>query len=176
MYQIIAQTIGFLGMGLYIVSYQFKSNFGLIVSQLASAGAYAVHFLMLGAYTGSILQLVTMLNYCLLTYSRNHRTGWASWRGWKWLASAAFVLATVLTWKSTVDLLPCLGSVATTFANWTRNGKKMRLARLFVSGPGWLVYGFVTGSYSSVLCESIGIVSVLISIARFGLKALDKED
>ncbi|MBR4099026.1 MAG: YgjV family protein [Clostridium sp.] len=176
MYYIIAQAIGFLGMGLYIISYQFKGNRWLMVSQLASCAAYAVHFFMLGAYTGCALQLVSVLNYCLLVYSREHKEAWATWGGWKWVISAVFIGSTVFTWKNALDILPCMGSVSTTIANWTRNGKTMRLARLFISGPGWLIYDAATRSYSGVLCEVFGIVSVLVSIWRYGLKALDQKD
>lgn len=176
MYYILAQAVGFIGMGLYIISYQFKKNQWLIWLQLGSTAAYAVHFFMLHAPTGCALQIVTMVSYSLLVYNGDHPGSWASWKGWKWILSGIFTTAAILTWKGPLDFLPCLSAVSMTFANWTRNGKTMRLIRLFISAPGWLIYDIMAVSYSGILCELFGIVSVLISIYRYGLKELDRVD
>lgn len=176
MYYIVAQAIGFLGAALYIISYQFKENRWLIPIQLGASATYVVHFFMLGAYTGSALQIITLFSYVLLTYNGYHKDSWAAWKGWKWIISGVYLVSTLFTWKSWIDFLPCLGSISTTLGNWTRNGKTLRLARLCVSGPGWLIYDTVTHSYSGILCEAIGIISLAVSIHRHGLKELDRVD
>ncbi len=81
-----------------------------------------------------------------------------------------------MTWTDAFSLLPCAAMIVTTSAMWSTNGKKIRLANMFVSSPFWLVYDAHAGSWSGVLCELFAISSIMISIFRYGLKALDVDE
>lgn len=163
-------------MGLYILSYQCRSSRRLLLVQMLGALVYASHFALLGAYSGAISQLITMCNCALLGFGADDPRAWSAWRGWKWLVAACYVIFTLMTMHSAADLLPCVGSVATTFAAWTRVGRDIRLAKLFVSGPCWAVYDILNHSISGVLTQLIGMLSVLISILRYGWKALGEKN
>ena len=176
MYMLIAQLIGFIGPGLYVISFQCKSSRKLLILQLVGSLAYAVSIFMLGGYSGFAVAMIAVLNYLILSYgiATNHR--WACWKGWGVVFTLLYIGATAMTWQGWFDILPCIGTGSTTLTNWTRNGKKIRIARLFVNSPTWMIYDFFAHSYSGVISEIISIISILISVYRYGWDELDRTD
>jgi len=51
----VAQVIGFLGMGIFVASFQCKSARKLLWMSVLSSAVYIVHFYLLGAYAGALL-------------------------------------------------------------------------------------------------------------------------
>jgi len=169
MYQVITQAIGFVATGLEIGSYQCKSSRKLIFVQMCGNIAFLTHMLMLGAYSGCINLLIS----CIRNYVLSSKGNWARWKGWLWVLVGANLLGTFLTWESPFSLLPCIAVVAITIGCWTRNGKKIRIASFCCSSPSWLIYDIYSGSYSGIITEIFVLSSVVISIFRYGWKALD---
>ena len=52
--EFIAQIIGFIALIFAMVSYQMKTQKGIVLIQIVSCAFFAVHFLMLGAFTGGL--------------------------------------------------------------------------------------------------------------------------
>lgn len=170
----VAQVIGFIGMLVFVLSFQCKSARRLLWVTVLSSAIYIVHFYLLHAYAGALLEIFLVLNYTICNFGGEKPDTVFNWRGWKWVFSACYVVSTVLSWQSMADLLPCAGSVATSFVGWTRNGKKIRVARLAFISPVWLAYDIIIHSYGGILAHIIGITSILISVWRYGWKALDQ--
>ena len=171
MYAVLAQLIGFVGLGAFVLSFQCKNNKYLILLFLAANLCYTVQFFMLGGYTASVSELIAVFN-CLVQSAYGRK--WAGWYGWRWLFSGLYVAALALTWQNWFSLLPCVGAVISTLAMWSRNGKTIRMTRLTVVAPCWLVYDAYVGSISGVISQILSIGSILISIRRHGMKALDQ--
>ena len=169
MYQIITHVIGFVATALQIGSFQCKSSRKLIFMQLFGNTAFLIHMFMLGAYSGCMNLLISVIRYAILTCRRP----WAYWKGWPWLLVAANLLGTALTWENIFSILPCIAVVSLTIASWSRNGKKIRIANLCFVSPSWLIYEFYAGSYSGIVTELFSIGSVVVSVLRYGWKALD---
>lgn len=172
MYYLVAQAIGFIGMALCIGCFQCKSNRLLLLCQMLGNAVYAVHFLMLGAYSGCISALLLVCSNIPVCVTDR---AWTKWKGWKWLFCALFILACVFTYQDAFSLLPCAASVAFTLTNYTGNGKVIRRSKLLLVGPGWVIYNIYVHSWSGTLSESIGMLSALISLCRFGSKSLEKD-
>lgn len=172
MYFAAAQGVGFIAMALGIVSYQCKSTRLLILCQMSGNVAFAVHYLMLGAYAACIGQLILSLSNLLLCMKRP----WTRWRGWKWIFSALSLAACFATWKDGFSIIPCAASVISILTNWSFNGKVIRLGKLLLSCPGWIVYDLHVRSYSGILCELIAMGSALVSICRYGISQLDSNE
>ena len=51
---VIIQLVGFIGTGLYLLSYQFKVNKNLFKVQFLAYVFYTLHFILLGAITGGV--------------------------------------------------------------------------------------------------------------------------
>ena len=48
----------------------------------------------------------------------------------------------------------------------------IRLSNLFCASPCWLIFDIIVGSIGGILNETILIVSILVSIYRYGWKGL----
>ena len=62
--------------------------------------------------------------------------------------------------------------VSANIGYWDNNAQKIRLVNLAVASPCWLVYDILVGSWGGVANEVITTVSALVSIGRYGWKAL----
>ena len=64
-------------------------------------------------------------------------------------------------------------TVAGTIGYWTNNARNIRIANLAVNSPCMLLYDVLVKSWGGALNEAVTLVSIIISIIRFGWKALD---
>lgn len=173
MYYFAAQLVGFIGTGIMFLSYQCKDSKKLFLMQMLSNIAYILHFFMLGAFSGSLNLLVSLLRNFVLINSNNN---WAKNKYWLWLFFGLHLIVTIFTLRNAFSLLPCIGMIAMAVSSWTRNGKKVRYANLFINSPAWLIYDIYTRSYAGILCEVLLLFSVIISFLRYGVKDLDHVD
>lgn len=166
MYDILTQVIGFAGMGLYISSFACKRSNWIVFLQVVGNGLFIVHFLTLGAYSGCINIAIAVCSNIVLLFFMNGKK-WAAWVGWRWLFCLLAVLACMVTWKDLYSLLPCISAIFFVLTNWTCRETVIRLGKIAVVGPGWIIYNFYVSSYSGVLSESFGIASALFSILYY---------
>ena len=173
MNEYIVQGIGFVGVALFIISYQIKSNRALFLCQMLGCIVFCIQFFIMGAYTGAISLIVNIVRNLLLLKSNV----------WKWARSRVTVsvilllltLMTAYTWAGWVSLLPFASVAVTTIGYWTHNAQKIRLSQLFGS-PCTLTYDLIIHSWGGALSEGIAIASILVSIYRFGWKNLADEN
>ncbi|MBO5496113.1 MAG: YgjV family protein [Oscillospiraceae bacterium] len=166
------QAIGFVGVGLFILSYQIKSNRALFFCQMLGCVIFCVQFFLLGAYTGAVSLFINILRNVLLL--KSNVWPWARSRGTLAVLLLLLALTTVFTWAGWISLLPFVSMAVSTIGYWTQNGQKIRLSQL-IGSPCTLLYDALIHSWGGALNEGIAIVSILISIYRFGWKALAEE-
>lgn len=167
---IIIQIIGFIGTALFFLSFQCKNNKALFRVQFAAYLLYTTHLLLLGAATGGISYLINMVRSVCLG---------STWKFGRSKAMCAILcvlqLATLgLTWAGWISVLPVVANIATTIGGYTHNGKKIRIAGIFVNSPLWLLYSILVGSWAGILDEVISEISMILSVVRFGWKGLDE--
>lgn len=167
----LAQIFGFVGAAVLWASFQCKDTKRLFLLQFIASMIFSLHFFLLGAYTGMILNIIAVLR-SLLLYHGNKK--WASHPIAMVTVMLMFALSGVFTWDGWISLLPTVSMVFGTMFMWSRNGKSLRLALLLLISPCWLIYNFAMGSISGVLTEMVNIISVIISLFRFGIKELDR--
>nr|WP_325225228.1 YgjV family protein [uncultured Oscillibacter sp.] len=172
MNEYMVQAIGFLGVALFIISYQIRSNRALFLCQLMGCIVFCVQFFLMGAYTGAISLIVNIARNLLLIKSND----------WKWAKSqvtlAAIILLllvmTICTWAGWISILPFVSVAVTSIGYWTQNAQKIRLSQLFGS-PCTLLYDILVHTWGGAVCEAITILSIIISIVRFGWRNLGEE-
>ena len=169
---IFIQCIGFIGVLLFVISYQIKANKGLFVCQMLGCLMFCIQFFLMGAYTGAISLIINIIRNILLIKSKD----------WKWVKSKivlaiillALIVSTIVTWNGPISLLPFASIAVTTLGYWTNNALKIRLSQM-IGSPCYLVYDVLVQSWGGVVSESIAIISIIVSICRFGWKNLSNE-
>lgn len=170
MSEFFVQLTGFVGVAFFILSYQIRSNRVLFLCQLMGCLIFCAQFILMGAYTGALSLTVSIARNALLLKADD----------WKWVRSKAtlsailalLLIITVSTWAGWISLLPFTAVGAASIGYWSDNARKIRLSQLLVGSPCTLVYDLMVGSWGGVTSEAITLVSILVSIYRFGWKKL----
>ncbi len=171
MNDIIIQIIGFVGMLCHFVSFQQKKRKGILFFQICASAVFLVHFALLGAYTGAILNVIGLFR--ALVFMNNDKK-WAQSSVWLWVFIIAFTASSIATWESWYSILPTTGMILTTVSYWLKNETKIRLIT-FPGSPCWLIYNAINGSFSGVLTECMVMTSLIIAIVRYDILKKGKE-
>ena len=172
MNEYIVQGIGFTGTALFIISYQIKSNRALFFCQMLGCIVFCIQFTIMGAYTGAISLIINIARNVLLLKSNTWK--WAGSKAAMYIVLLLLTLLTAYTWAGWISLLPFASVAVTTIGYWTHNGQKIRISQL-IGSPCTLTYDLLIRTWGGALSESITIVSILVSIYRFGWKNLSNE-
>ena len=167
------QAMGFVGLLFFLVSYQIRSNRVLFLFQLLGCIIFSAQMALLGAFTGALRLLVNILRNVLLLKIND----------WKWVENkltlgaviVLLVIITAYTWAGPISLLPFLSVAVSSVGYWTNNAQKIRLSQLFAS-PCTLVYDILIGSWGGAATEAMAILSIVISIVRFGWRNLGEDE
>ena len=175
-YQILAQAIGIVAMVLAILSYQRKTQRGVILMQLFSSTLFAINMAMLGATMGALMNLTGAVRAIIFA---NKEKFHADQIGWVYGFIAVFVLFYALTFtvfgapvtplNLIVEFLPVLGMSAQTIGFHQKEARHVRAVGL-ISSPSWLIYNFFGGSIGGILCEIFSLISIFIGILRYDRK------
>ena len=177
LWDIIAQGIGILAMTGYCVSFQFKKTAGCVTMQLLGSGLFCLHFLMLGAVGGFLMNVVGVCRAVLLLFGeRTHKLPILILLIVMFLGGST--LCVFLSWDTPLVFITCLGQIVGLIGLWTKDAKKLRLAQFFGTSPAWIVYNVVNRSLGGLLCEIFNMLSIVVYFARmkFGrAKVTEKE-
>lgn len=167
---ILSQSFGILGVICFIASFQIKNNKKLFLVQILANIMFGIQFVLLSAYTGCV-SLVICIVRNLLMMRRNQ---------WKWTNSwviCGLLLTlslgnTVLNWEGWFSIFSFGAVAGSTIGYWSNNARAIRTSNLFCASPCWIVYDVAVGAWAGVINEIIAMVSILISVYRFGWKEL----
>ena len=171
--ELIVQGIGFVAVAAFILSYQIKSNRWLFLLKLIGTVLFCLQFFLLDAFSGCLSLAVNILRNGLMM--RYDDWKWVRWKGFPLLITVLFTAVLIYTWNGPISLLPYIGSVSSTFVYWTNSPRKIRLVDLACASPCWLVYDLIVHSWGGLLSESITLVSIIVSIIRFGWMGLEED-
>lgn len=164
------QGLGFLGMGLNIVSYQAKRPQTITLIMLLGSTLFAVHFGLLGAYSGMLANIISAARN--LYFTKANRTPKAAFYVMAALSLASYAAAFAVFGKSPtlrnviLEVLPCVGCIALSYGMVRRTGNTIRLMG-YISSPAWLIYNIFNFSVGGILCEVITLVSITVGLLRF---------
>ena len=161
-YDITAQLVGFVGFIAVFASFQMKSRSHILLLQLIGGLFFAFHFGLLGAFTGAVLNIISVVKVLLFRhYSGPHRPAWPPH-----LIAVLLIGATAFTWSGWVSLLPMIGMLALNYGFWRHNEQTMRRSAAIAS-PVWLVYNVINFSIAGIITELFVISSIAIALWRF---------
>ena len=176
MTEIILQMIGIFGMLSAVISYQCKANRNYFVWQGLSAVFFSLQFILMGAWAGLLFNAFNIVRALIYRVSKISRSIWTIIIFEIYILTAALISVFLLkeTWWLVIFVF--VAQAAGTFAMWTKNGKTIRLAQLFVISPFWLLYDALipVPSIGGVLCEIFNMTSVVVSMVRFRKTGFDQ--
>lgn len=163
--EIIAQIIGVLALIVSMSSFQMRTHKKIVTFQIVSCSLFAIHFLMLGAHTGALLNFIAAVRSAVFA---NKDKKWAKSNLWLVFFSIVCIIAVAFSWEGCLSLLPMAGMILTTISFGIENPKAVRFIS-FPSSPLWMIYNFVKHSYAGVLTETFVMCSIIIAIIRLDI-------
>ncbi len=173
---IIAQVIGILAMAMNILSYQQKKQSGVIAVQMVGASLFAIHFWMLGAMVGALLNVVAAVRALIFYYKKQLHADHIAWTvGFEVVYFVCYALTFTVFGKAPtlpnliLEFLPVIGMTALMLGYRAKSAGAIRRFGL-ISSPAWLIYNVVNLSIGAICCETVSILSIVIGMLRLDKK------
>ncbi|MBP3375532.1 MAG: YgjV family protein [Clostridia bacterium] len=165
--KITALVVGALGICANVFIYQQKSSKHLLVYKLISDVIWAVHYLLLGGYSGMAVACIGIVRESIFL---NKKHKWAQSNLWLLLFVLLSIGSAALTWKSPLNLLPATASVLSVFGFWRANPKLSR-ALAYPISICMLTYDIFILSYMGIANEIFTLLSTTVAIVITIVKA-----
>lgn len=170
---LIANGVGLVAVVLFVASYQMKRRNGIIVCNAISRALYILQYVLLGAFSGAVLDVIGLLSSVLA--ARKDTPLMKKLRiPVLILINAGMLVATVLLYESVWDVLPFIGVLLHTTAFWLTDEKKIRLLSILGS-PFWFAYNAHALAFGSAAGDLFTIVSIGIAILRYDVLKKKKD-
>lgn len=167
--EIITQIIGFLAFLLAVLTFQSNKHKNITLIKCASDALFVVQFIMLGAYTGAMMNAIGCVRniaYAKLVERKKDVKIAVI------IFSIIVIVSGVVTWNGPISLLAILGKLLSTLSYAFKNPKNVRRMTIPVCIV-WGIYDLICGSWAGVLTEVFTLASIAVAYFRFDTK---KED
>ncbi len=157
--ELFAQAIGFSGVVINLLIYQQKTQKRVLLFKFLSDMAWAVHYLLIGAFSGAAIACVGLLRESVFMLSEKHRKKWLV------LFLCITAVSVYLTRKNWFSLFPAIASFLSVISFWQRNPNLTR----FLAFPISLcmgTYSFSNGSWAGICNEVLTVSSATIGLLR----------
>ncbi len=151
------QVLGFIAFIFFFASYIFKNKENIVWFQLISYMIFSIHYLLLGAFTGSLLELGCVGSSIATNYHSNNKKIYSI------ILIAIYIVIAIISWESWYSLIPTIVCIFTTLSLFYGNAFTLRLVGL-VNSLGWGIYSYFVKSYVGVVTNSFLIIFILICI------------
>ena len=159
---ILIQIVGLIALILGVVSVQFKHRRNILLVQLSASVTWIIHFLLLGATSGAVMNAVGALRTYSYYVCRSEPR--PSWLPWSIAVLAAIV--TVATWQGMLSLLPLSAMLLAIYALWQKSEQKIRFY-LTLCVPLWFAYNLTVMSYAGMASDLLALISGVIALYRY---------
>lgn len=168
MHPIIPQIVGLVAVVFFLLSYQLKRRRDIIVCNAASRGLYVLQYLLLGAISGAVLDVMGVIA-SVVAQKKEHPFIKKHIRLVFALVNVMIVAAGLLICfmrRSALDLLPIAGVLLHTGAFWMTDEKSIR--RISLAGsPFWLAYNLASAAYGSAIGDILSMVSIVTAMIKY---------
>ena len=160
---IAGQIMGFMAVVLGFVSFQMHTQKQLLVVQTATTIAFCIHYYLIGANSGLILNLLGIARN--LAYYHKERPIFSGKKCPIFFAVTMGIVG-LLSWQGYYSIFILLGLVINTLCLSFTDPQKIRTS-ILVTSPMVLIYDAFVMSVGGVIYESVVIVSSVIGIIRY---------
>ncbi len=169
---VIAQTIGVVAMVFNVLSYQGKKQSTVIACQLVGSLLFSVNFLLLGAYTGALMNVISAVRAVIFLFKKRLRADRPAWlAAFICIYLAVYILNFTAFGKEptpaalATEFLPVIGMTAVSVGFMLNGAANVRRCGLIAS-PAWLIYNVRARSVGAIICEILTLCSVITGIVR----------
>lgn len=167
----IIQLIGFLGLAISILAFQFKKHRGIVLCKALSELTFSLQYILLGAWTAAVLDFISVVrNFLFYKLVKKNRSTTPIIVGF----GIFVVLTGVFTFDGIVSLLPIGSKLLTTISYGMKNERWLRIITL-PSCIFWIIYNLFVGSAAGVLTDVMTLVSLLIAMYKFDFNKQSSE-
>ncbi|HYG87277.1 MAG TPA: YgjV family protein [Azospirillum sp.] len=157
----LAQGIGLAGTACGMSWPLFRGRIGMLLAQLAASLFFALHFGLLGAETGSAMNLLAAAQ-AVVAVPLGTRPGFRL----VYLAVLPFIAAGVaLTWSGVPSAFAALGFGFVSLARYQTAVRPFRRI-MAVALPCWFVHNLMVGSLPGMLSDVVGMALNLAMLVR----------
>ena len=168
---IIAQIIGILALIILMLSFQKNEKKLLLKYQIISSFLYALQYVFLGAYTGSLMNLTCMVRNFIFNKYNNKKVP----IHWLIIIVILMIVFLLISYVRTISLLPMLAVVLYSIAVWYGNLKLIRCTEV-ISCTLFIVYNIRVLAITGLIAIMIELIAALIAIYRFDIKQLNSNE
>ena len=170
------QILGIVAMFFNIFSFQQKKQKNIIAMQFVGGALYAIHFFIMEAYVGALLNASTIIRAVFFMNAEKFGKKIKGIAGFFVVLYLAFYVCTftvfgkeATAFNLITEFLPIMGMSIMTIAFAFDNAAMTRKIGL-INSPAWLIYDAVNKSVGGVLCEIFCLTSIITGIIRLDIK------
>ena len=160
---LIGQIFGVIAVILGFITYQIRTRKALLFVQTVTALVFVIHYLLIGAVSGMVLNIVAMIRN--LVYSRRDLKLFSG-KWWPIAFAVIMGITGMLFWQDWYSVFVVAGLVINSVCMSFKDPQKIRKS-ILVSSPLVLIYDAFALSLGGIIYESAAIVSALVGILRF---------
>ena len=160
---LIGQIFGVIAVILGFITYQIRTQKALLFVQTVTALVFVIHYLLIGAVSGMVLNIVAMIRN--LVYSRRDLKLFSG-KWWPIAFAVIMGITGMLFWQDWYSVFVVAGLVINSVCMSFKDPQKIRKS-ILVSSPLVLIYDAFALSFGGIIYESAAIVSAVIGIVRY---------
>ncbi|MBQ6154426.1 YgjV family protein [bacterium] len=158
---LLGQAFGILALVCTVVSMQLHDKRKLMILQTMSEAFIVAQYWVKGAFTGSLMAMVSFARDVIFTHFDKKRTP-------LWVLLALYAIMTGLTavsWAGPLSLLPYCGSLIYAWSLWYGEVKWIRLGNAVGNTP-YLLYTWLTGNYALFVMTLLEVIAAAVGFVR----------
>ena len=157
---ILAQVLGGVALILACIGYFLKERNKFLLIQLIANGFYAGAFLVVGAYVGGLLTLVSIARCLYLFFAEKYTFKYTY--HFIPVFIGLYVLITILFWATWWDIMPLITSTLFTIGFTIKN---LQLGKLILIIPNIIlvIYNILITTYTSAFLDFIEMIVILLA-------------
>lgn len=161
--KIISELFGIGAVIISFFSYQMKTRNGILFSQTAASGLFSLHFIILGAPTLALQNVILIMRN--LSYANRDKKPF-SFKLLPLVFCLLLAVSAVLTWEGVQSLFVTVGLFVNTLCLTFSEPQNIRKS-ILVSSSLVIIYSIMSRSVAGVANEVIAISSSVIGIIRY---------
>lgn len=169
------QAISIFAMAFQIIAFQFRKNTTYLILHGTGGIAFAVSFFLMGpsGYSSALINTVGVAKSFTFAHHNKKMFQRVFLILFICLYAAVTVATTIITGKfEWISFLILLAQIVGTVAIWTDSARIIRIVQLVFVSPVWIVNCIINFSLGGIICHIFIIISIIISIKRFGWDGL----